>query len=81
MISTNQNPHLISNKASAILFMAAFPLLPALAGLAARRQPTPAFPQPNAPLALIPAVHRHKRAPDKRLPAANNGGYSATRAI
>jgi len=81
MISTNQDPQLISNKASTMPFMAAFPLLSALAGLAARRQPTPAFPQPNAPLTHLPAVYRHKRAPNKRLPAANNGGYSATRAI
>jgi len=48
-----------------------------MAGLAGRRQPTPYFPQPKAAITRLPAVHRHKRAPNKPVPAANNGGYSA----
>ncbi|MBL8119329.1 MAG: hypothetical protein JNJ78_17460 [Anaerolineae bacterium] len=49
----------------------------ALAGLAARRQPTPAFPQPKATITHVPARHWHKTAPFSPVPAANPGGYSA----
>ncbi|MBN8618331.1 MAG: hypothetical protein J0L63_05465, partial [Anaerolineae bacterium] len=51
---------------------AAIPLL--LAAFAAWRQPTPYFPQPNAPTTHFPALNRHQSAPNTPLPAANNGG-------
>ncbi|MBL8115896.1 MAG: hypothetical protein JNJ78_00065 [Anaerolineae bacterium] len=52
-------------------------LTPALAGLAGRRQPTPAFPQPKAPILRLPASYRQTSAPNRPVPAVNNGGYFA----
>jgi len=54
---------------------AAVSLLPA--AIVAWRQPTPYFPQPQAPLLRLPAVKRHNPAPSTPVPAVNNGGSSA----